>query len=371
MDGPLGFPTLLSHALVAFTVEFDNEAERRLPHRTTDYGHAYGHAGVSLHAPWLVSMAMWFNCMRWLEDDGLTVRELENRARTPTNLGGMERWGYVTVVPGPTDRRAKPPSSARLVRATSAGRMAQKIWRPLVGVVEQRWRDRFGGLEVDTLEKGLRAIVRQLDPGLPDCMPILKYGLLSKGPDPKLPPVTVDGEQEHSLPALFAKVLLALAMDFERESHLSLAICANLLRVLNEKGVNLRDLPILTGVSRESISMAMGIVRKARLVSVEKGSSDEPWLLVRLTSTGVTAQQVYRQHFRELEKTWKQRFGQKVIEDVRKALEGIVGDVSAKHSLLFQGIEPAPGNWRAMIRRPKVLPDFPMVLHRGGWPDGV
>jgi hypothetical protein len=130
-------------------------------------------------------------------------------------------------------------------------------------------------------------------------------------------------------------------------------------------------LPILTGVSRESISMAMGIVRKARLVSVEKGSSDEPWLLVRLTSTGVTAQQVYRQHFRELEKTWKQRFGQKVIEDVRKALEGIVGDVSAKHSLLFQGIEPAPGNWRAMIRRPKVLPDFPMVLHRGGWPDGV
>jgi hypothetical protein len=224
---------------------------------------------------------------------------------------------------------------------------------------------------MDTLYKGLRAIVRQLDPGLPDCMPILKYGLLSKGPDPKLPPVIVDGEQEHNLPALFAKVLLALAMEFEGESLLSLAICANLLRVLNEKGVKLRDLPILTGVSKESISMAMGIVRKARLVKVEKGSSDEPWLLVRLTSTGVAIQQVYRQHLRGLEKTWKQRFGQKILEDVRKALEGIVGDVSAEQSLLFQGIEPAPGNWRAMIRRPETLPHFPMVLHRGGWPDGA
>jgi hypothetical protein len=67
MDGPLPLPTLVSHALVAFTIEFDNEAERRLPHRTIDYGPA----GVGLHAPWLVSMAMWFNCMRWLEKDGV------------------------------------------------------------------------------------------------------------------------------------------------------------------------------------------------------------------------------------------------------------------------------------------------------------
>jgi len=36
MDGRLPLPTLLSHALVAFTIEFDNESEHQLPHRTTN-----------------------------------------------------------------------------------------------------------------------------------------------------------------------------------------------------------------------------------------------------------------------------------------------------------------------------------------------
>src|SRR5260370_32121794 len=36
--GPLFLSALLSQALVAFTIEFDNEAEHRLPHRTTDHG---------------------------------------------------------------------------------------------------------------------------------------------------------------------------------------------------------------------------------------------------------------------------------------------------------------------------------------------
>ena len=37
---------------------------------------------------------------------------------------------------------------------------------------------------------------------------------------------------------------------------------------------------------------------------------------------------------------------------------------------LFGGLEPYPDNWRAVARRPDVLPHFPMVLHRGGYPDG-
>ena len=37
---------------------------------------------------------------------------------------------------------------------------------------------------------------------------------------------------------------------------------------------------------------------------------------------------------------------------------------------LFQGLEPYPDNWRASVRRPVTLPYYPMVLHRGGYPDG-
>ena len=53
--GSLSLSALLSQALVAYTIEFDNEAEHRLPHRTTDHG-ASGHgdggrrlAGVAGH----------------------------------------------------------------------------------------------------------------------------------------------------------------------------------------------------------------------------------------------------------------------------------------------------------------------------------
>jgi len=105
MNYHLPLSALLSHALVAFIIEFDNESEHRMPHRTT----THGLTGNSLDAPWLVSMVMWTNCMRFVGQNGVTVRELERLARTPTNLNGMERWGYVVVAPDPADSRAKPP----------------------------------------------------------------------------------------------------------------------------------------------------------------------------------------------------------------------------------------------------------------------
>src|SRR5580704_11831886 len=99
MDGRLPLPTLLSHALIAFTIEFDNQSEHELPHRTTNHGPKTG----ALDRPWLVSLVMWLNCMRFVDEKGMTAQELEQRARTRTNLDGMERWGYVVIEPSPTD----------------------------------------------------------------------------------------------------------------------------------------------------------------------------------------------------------------------------------------------------------------------------
>ncbi|MGB9030669.1 MAG: hypothetical protein WCC27_11165, partial [Acidobacteriaceae bacterium] len=136
---------LLSFALVAFTIEFDNETDHRLPHRTTNFGPSAGATG----GPWLVSMVMWFNCMRFVTEEGIAVRDVERLARTRTNWDGMRRWGYVFFEPDPADRRPKPPSSALLVRATAKGRTAQKLWAALVPGIEQRWRRRFGGDTID------------------------------------------------------------------------------------------------------------------------------------------------------------------------------------------------------------------------------
>src|ERR1700722_9728055 len=139
MGDPFPLPTLLSPTLVAFTIEFDNQAEQQMLHRTT----RHGRSAESRHAPWLVSLAMWSNCMQFIGEEGLPVRELERRARTRTNLAGMERWGYVVVEPDPSDSRPKPPRSRWLVRATPVGLKAQQIWRPLFGVIEKRWEERF------------------------------------------------------------------------------------------------------------------------------------------------------------------------------------------------------------------------------------
>jgi hypothetical protein len=88
----LPLPTLLSQALVAFTIEFDNEFEHQMQHRTSNYGGSH-------RDPWLVSLAMRSNCMQFIGGEGVPVGDLEDLARTSTNLNGMVRWGYVVVEP--------------------------------------------------------------------------------------------------------------------------------------------------------------------------------------------------------------------------------------------------------------------------------
>ena len=40
---------------------------------------------------------MWTNALRLIPDDGVTVAELQSRARAAANIGGLERWGWITV----------------------------------------------------------------------------------------------------------------------------------------------------------------------------------------------------------------------------------------------------------------------------------
>jgi DNA-binding MarR family transcriptional regulator len=341
-----------------------------MAHRTTKHGLSAG----AVHGPWLVSLVMWSNCMQFIGEEGLSVRELERRARTATNLAGMERWGYIFVEPDPSDRRPKPPRSAWLIRATPAGRKAQQIWRPLFDDIEKRWRERFGDGAIDELRASLWAVADQVDMELPHCMPILKYGLYSAGrdyePRSSVGSESADGGSRLPLPALLSRVLLAFAIDFESESDLSLAICANIVRVLDEKGVRVRDLPQLAGVSKEAISMAMGILRKKRFAVVEREKSGSRAKVIRLTAKGREAQDAHQKLLRTTEEHWEARFAKQTIRGLRESLEPLAGEGTAASSPLFRGLEPYPDGWRASVRRLETLPHYPMVLHRGGFPDG-
>jgi DNA-binding MarR family transcriptional regulator len=373
----LPLSALLSQALVAFTIEFDNEAERQMQHRTTRHGLAkHVSAEGSLHAPWLVSLVMWSNCMQFLGEDRVTVAELELLARTKTNLNGMERWGYVTVEADPADMRPKPPGSAWVIRATAAGRKAQEIWRPLFGAIEKRWRERFDDDEIARLREVLWALIERTGLDLPDCLPILGYGLFSQGPAPKRASAgrsaSRGGDAGPHLPlsALLSRVLLAFALEFEREAALSLAVSANVVRVLDDKGVRVRDLPRLTGVSKEAIAISLGSLEKGRYIVIEPDPAAARTKRVRLTAKGRAAQEKYGELLGVIENSWRDRFGKETISALRASLERLVGEPTAELSPLFRGLEPYPNGWRASVPKPSTLPHFPMVLHRGGFPDG-
>ncbi len=355
----LPLSALLSQALVAFTIECDNEFERKMPHSTTNHGRTPG-------APWLVSLAMWCNCLRFVGPEPMTVAELEQRARTGTNLDGMRRWGYIDVRPDPDDRRSKPPRSGLTVRATPAGLRAQQVWRPLPRVVERRWEERFGRAAIGDLRESLRSVAGALGAGLPDCLPILGYGLWTRGPDHASPPADVSGL---GVPALLSRVLLAFAMEFERASDVSLAVCANGLRILDQQAVPVRELPALAGVSKEGISMAMTILRERHLAVVEPEPDGRRRKLARLTPKGRNARQTCQRLLGVTEERWQARFGSAAVRALRDPLEHLAGQPAAPSPLL-RGLEPYPDGWRAKARRPQTLPYYPLVLHRGGFPDG-
>ena len=194
---------------------------------------------------WLVSLVMWENCLRHVTDQPITVGELETRARTGTNLDGMRRWGYITIDGTARKIHKGRPGPDAVLRATAAGLRAREVWLPLPGLIEQRWRERFGAGQVDRLRESLVTVVSQLDPGLPDCLPILGAALLSRGPDPALPPAGHVDPAGLPLSALLSRMLLSFALEYEREMGLSLAISANVLRVLGADGTRRRDLPPL------------------------------------------------------------------------------------------------------------------------------
>jgi methyltransferase (TIGR00027 family) len=364
-DGVLPLSALLSQALVAYTIEFDNEAEHRLPHRTTSHGAS--DPGDRTPAPWLVSLAMWENCMRYVTGEPITFGDLEARARTGTNLDGMRRWGYITIDGTARKVHQARPGPAAVLRATAAGLRAREIWGPLPGLIEQRWRERLGADQLCRLRDPLTSMVSRLDPGLPDCLPILGAALRSHGPDPRLPP-RPGGTAPEALPlsALLSRALLAFALEYEREADLALAVAANVLRVLGGEGTRLRELPALTGTSTESVRWALSILTRGGLAAEEPDPAASRGKVARLTPRGLDAH-LYHELTGTIERRWHDRFTSEVTGALRASLEPLA---TGQPPVLFGGLEPYPDNWRASVRRPATLPHFPMVLHRGGYPDG-
>jgi len=91
--------------------------------------------------------------------------------------------------------------------------------------------------------------------------------------------------------------------------------------------------------------------------------------VARLNPAGTGAQHVCHE-VAATEQRWRERFTGGTVSALRQALEPLVTDPDGGPPPLFRGLEPYPDNWRARVRPPDTLPHYPMVLHRGGYPDG-
>jgi hypothetical protein len=372
-DAPPDLPALAARALVAFTIEFDNEFEHQMPHTTTR-----GPAARSGRGPWLVSMAMWENFLRDLDSGGRPLRELRARAEL-VNLAGLERWRYVTVAPDPADERDAPPRGDWLVRPTRAGRAAQRIWRPLAAAIEDRWRERWGPALVAELRSALLAVVAEAGPGLPRYLPVA--GVTRYAPERWPDAATRDPAADAELASLLSRLLLAFALDFERESRLSLAVSANVLRELSADGVRLRDLPLRAGISREAAQGSVKFLDRHGCLAVEAGAGSGAARVARLTARGERAQDKYRRVLAATQQAWAGRYGAAPVGEVTRVLERVVTAQDGGEYLLARGLTPYPDGWRAhppyraqtaaVLGDPlAALPWYPMVSHRGGFPDG-
>jgi hypothetical protein len=115
---------------------------------------------------------------------------------------------------------------------------------------------------VEQLISSLAAVQRQFDLDLPDCLPILTYGLYSNTAKYRTKSAQSAASIQARLLVLLARVLLAFALEYESKSELSLAMNANVVRVLDGDGIPVREVPRLSGVSKEAVAVALAFLAK-------------------------------------------------------------------------------------------------------------
>jgi hypothetical protein len=385
----------LSALLVAYTIEYDNEFEQHMPNRTATFGPGGPTFAVTtswgeeVKRTWLTSKAMWANFMRYVPPDGVPLKLLKD---LPANLAGQNRWGFIWVREPDGTRTGFGGASARpgpdaLVQATRAGRWAQGIWRRLDQEVDRRWEERFGADLIGELRSALTVFAEPVAAGMPLYLPVVGFadGMRSRHPDLAelvklgLPAAPLG---DYDLSGLLSAVLLAFTLEYESMAKLPLPISANVLRVIPDDGVRLSDVPLLGGVSMQGAASALGFMERQGYVETGPDPSGRRGRFVWPTERGRRARDGRVRLAARIEVGWEDSFGPGAFDRLRNVLTAVAGHrTKGGDPSLALGLEPYPDGWRsrppylvqtkAILADPAgALPRHPMVLHRGGYPDG-
>jgi hypothetical protein len=134
------------------------------------------------------------------------------------------------------------------------------------------------------------------------------------------------------------------------------------------------DLPAATGVSKEATAMAVGCLTKTGYAVLEGPTAATREIRLEAKGQAVRAR-VPKIHER-VEAAWNTRFGEEAVAALRASLGKVL-----EHPRFAEGLRPHADGWRAsrpylarteaLLASPReALPHHPLVLHRGGWPDG-
>jgi hypothetical protein len=331
------------------TIGLDNELEQRKAHTTT-MGLKHG---LPANGPWLVSWSSWANLLRFVPPEGISLQDLRACPGVSERyLGGKNpgliRWGYVTL-------------SGGVVRPTSDLRDAsERIFPHLPDLVETKWADLLGARTVDQLKEVLGELLCQVDEELPHYLPQVDNLMWTRW-RPSAPRVEAIGDLR--LVDRLAQALLLYTLEHESASEIPLTMAANLVRVIGEEGAPKTELVRRSGISKEAMAFLTGWRQRPRL-SVESART------LTLTDAGRNAKSEYETLVQTIEHLWAKQFGGEVTRRLRSALEQVVVDETLDRSPLAQLVKAPEGCWRSWVKTPETLPHFPMILHRGGYPDG-
>jgi hypothetical protein len=333
----------LSQMLVAIVLECDNRYEETASHRTT--------IGTGDGGPWLHSLTMWSDGLRFVPEDGLPAADFPRL----TNLPGLLRWGYLRQ------------DGDRLLPRRGTLR-ACASWPGIVREIEDRWRARCGSAAVDELAAALLPFA---DPELPPAMPVVGFAS-----GMRLPDKDIDAARAWSrtvptdLAAGLARALLAFTLAFEQVSRLSLTLAATVQRVLGD-GLPTKDVPVAAGVSKEGATAALGFLQRQDLAVTATDRTSRP------TERGRRSADLFPGRLHQIEQRWRDEHGEAAVDRLAAALEALRAD--EQHWVAAVTPPEAGWRWASRYRRQTEarredplgrLPWHPMVLHRGGYPDG-
>jgi hypothetical protein len=333
---------LLSQVLVAYTVELDCEFERRM---------------LEMQSPSArLSLVIWLNLLRFLADGPVSVRTLASRAlaaeeQIKHQLGCLERWGFILLQSG---KRAGFGSGRGIradwpVRLSTSGEKAVKIWPELIPEVHAHWSKRFGN-DATRLRRVLEAIEHRIDLELPQGLPVAILKL------PEFAPRASPLEDGLPLPVLLSRVLLAFALDFERDSRTPISLCANAIRVLSDEPIPEAEIPKRTGCSDETSGIGWQLMP---YIIVEAYPARGRGKFVRLSEAGLRTQHNYYRLADEIEENWNERFTG-AIKELRESLMTLLN-----RSQLSEGLKPPPGTIRAGAQTPALgRPDIGPAARR-------